>query len=42
MKWIHLEDILNSLESEQHEIDVDPDLAKRAYAPIEKMVSINS
>ena len=42
MKWIHLEDILNSLEAEQHEIDVDPDLAKRAYAPIEKMVSINS
>ena len=42
MKWIHLEDILNSLESEQHEIDVNPDLAKRAYAPIEKMVSINS
>ena len=24
MKWIHLEDILNSLEAEQHEIDVDP------------------
>ena len=42
MKWIHLEDILNSLEAEQHEIDVNPDLAKRAYAPIEKMVSINS
>lgn len=42
MKWIHLEDILNSLEAEQHEIDVDPELAKRAYAPIEKMVSINS
>ena len=42
MKWIHLEDILNSLEAEQHEIDVDPDLAKRAYAPIEKMVGINS
>lgn len=42
MKWIHLEDILNSLEAEQHEIDVDPELAKKAYAPIEKMVSINS
>lgn len=42
MKWIHLEDILNSLEAEQHEIDVDPELAKRAYTPIEKMVSINS
>lgn len=42
MKWIHLEDILNSLEAEQHEIDVDPELAKRAYAPIEKMVGINS
>ena len=42
MKWIHLEDILNSLEAEQHEIDVNPDLAKRAYAPIEKMVGINS
>ncbi len=42
MKWIHLEDILNSLEAEQHEIDVNPDLTKRAYAPIEKMVSINS
>lgn len=42
MKWIHLEDILNSLEAEQHEIDVDPELVKKAYAPIEKMVSINS
>lgn len=42
MKWIHLKDILNSLEAEQHEIDVDPELAKKAYAPIEKMVSINS
>lgn len=42
MKWIHLEDILNSLEAEQHEIDVDPELAKKAYAPIEKMVGINS
>lgn len=42
MKWIHLEDILNSLEAEQHEIDVDPELAKKAYAPIEMMVSINS
>ena len=42
MKWIHLKDILNSLEAEQHEIDVDRELAKKAYAPIEKMVSINS
>ena len=29
MKWIHLKDILNSLEAEQHEIDVDPELANR-------------
>lgn len=42
MKCIHLEDILNSLELEQYEINVDSDLAKRAYSPIEKMVNINS
>lgn len=42
MKWHHLEDILNALEHEQFEINVDEELAKKAYAPIERMVNINS
>ncbi len=42
MKWHYLEDILNSLENEQFEINVDEELAKRAYQPIERMVNINA
>lgn len=42
MKWHHLEDILNTLENDQYEINVDEELAKKAYAPIERMVQINS
>lgn len=41
MKWNHLEDILNSLEKEQHEITVDPQIAQKAYSTIEKMIQIN-
>ncbi len=41
MKWHQLEDILNALELEQHEIFVDQDVAKKALHTIEKMIKIN-
>ncbi|MDD3236859.1 MAG: quinolinate synthase NadA [Candidatus Gastranaerophilales bacterium] len=41
MKWNHLEDILNALENEQHEIFVDEDIRKKAVHTIEKMIKIN-
>lgn len=40
MKWNTLEDILISLEKELHEIDLDRDLAQRAYIPIKRMLDI--
>lgn len=41
MKWHYLEDILNALELEQHEIFVDEEIAKKALHTIEKMIKIN-
>jgi quinolinate synthase len=41
MKWNHLEDILNSLENNQHEIFVDEKIAARAFSTIDRMIKIN-
>lgn len=41
MKWHRLEDIYNALANEEYEIEVNPDVAKKALKPIEKMVAIN-
>lgn len=41
MKWNSLEDILNALENNQHEITVDPEIAQKAIRAIDKMVRIN-
>lgn len=41
MKWNQLEDILNSLELEQHEITVDKEIAQKALQSIEKMIAIS-
>ncbi|MCQ2958366.1 MAG: quinolinate synthase NadA [Candidatus Gastranaerophilales bacterium] len=40
MKWHKLEDILNALVNEEFEINVDEDIAKKALAPIERMIKI--
>ena len=40
MKWHHLEDILNALVNEEHEVKVDEEIAKKALAPIEKMLGL--
>jgi quinolinate synthase len=40
MKWHHLEDILNALEKEQYEIFVDPEIARKAFNVIDKMIKI--
>ena len=40
MKWHHLEDVLYSLETEQNEVFVAPEIAEKALLPIEKMVAI--
>lgn len=42
MKWNTLEDILHTLENDQFEITVDPEIAKRAISTIDKMIQINS
>lgn len=42
MKWNHLEDILASLIEEKYEINVDPQIAKKAFNAINKMIQINS
>ena len=41
MKRNQLEDVLRALENEEHEIFVDPQIAKKALLPIEKMVSLS-
>ena len=41
MKWHYLEDILNALELEQHEVTVDEEIARKALHTIEKMININ-
>lgn len=40
MKWNKLEDILNVLENEVNEIDVDSEIAKKAFATIDKMLKL--
>lgn len=40
MKCISLEDILNSLENETHQIDVEPKVAQKAFRTIERMLKI--
>ncbi len=40
MKWHHLEDILNALINEEHEVNVEEEIAKKALAPIEKMLGL--
>lgn len=42
MKWNTLEDILHTLENDQFEITVDPEIAQRAISTIDKMIQINS
>ena len=41
MKWNTLEDILQVLETEENEITVDPEIAKKAVSAIDKMIQIN-
>ncbi len=41
MKWHQLEDILNALENEKHEIFVDEEISEKALHTIEKMIKIN-
>lgn len=41
MKWNHLEDILNSLKYEQHEINVDEEIAKKAITCIDRMLKVS-
>ena len=40
MKWHHLEDILNALINEEHEVNVEKNIAQKAFAPIEKMLGL--
>lgn len=40
MKWNQLEDILHSLENDTYEINVDPEIAKKAVAAIDKMIKL--
>ena len=40
MKWHHLEDILNALINEEHEVIVEKEIAKKALSPIEKMLGL--
>ena len=40
MKWNKLEDILNVLENEVNEIDVDSEIAKKAFETIDRMLKL--
>jgi len=40
MKWHKLEDILNALTNEEHEVIVDEKIAKKALVPIERMIKL--
>lgn len=40
MKWNTLEDILLTLENDQYEINVDPEIAKKAVRAIDKMIKL--
>lgn len=41
MKWHTLDDIFNALVNEEHEIDVDKDLAKKAHNCIDRMLEVS-
>ena len=41
MKWHHQEDILNALKFDQYEIDVDPEIAKKAFSCINRMLEVS-
>ncbi len=41
MKWHTLEDIYNALEYEQHEINVEPELAAKALGCIDRMLEVS-
>ena len=41
MKWHTLEDIYNALEYEQHEIFVDPEMAKKALTCVDRMLELS-
>lgn len=41
MKWHTLDDIYNALEHEQHEIDVDKDIAQKALTCINRMLNVS-
>lgn len=41
MKWNHMEDVLNALKYEQHEITVDEEIAQKAYASISRMLEVS-
>ena len=41
MKWHTLSDILHALENEEHEIDVDKDIAKKALTCINRMLEVS-
>lgn len=41
MKWHTLEDIYNALENEQHEIDVDKEIAQKALRCIDRMLEVS-
>lgn len=42
MKWHTLDDIYNALEREEHEIDVDEDIAKKALTCIDRMLEVSA
>jgi len=41
MKWNHLDDIYNALKYEQYEINVDPEIAKKAFVCINRMLEVS-
>lgn len=41
MKWHHLDDIYNALKYEQHEIFVNPEIAKKAITCIDRMLEVS-
>lgn len=41
MKWHYQEDILNALKYEQYEINVDPEIAKKAISCIDRMLEVS-
>ena len=42
MKWHNLIDIYNALEKEEHEIDVDKEIASKALKCIDRMLDVSA